>query len=43
VADLNGDGLMEFVVHAWETSDESSVIVHEFDGTEVTAVLTTTC
>jgi hypothetical protein len=43
VADLNGDGLMEFVVHAWETSDATSVIVHEFDGTEVTAVLTTSC
>lgn len=43
VADLNGDGLMEFVVHAWESEDQSSVVVHEYDGTEVTAVLTATC
>ena len=42
VADLNGDGLMEFVVHAWEGTD-TSVIVNSYDGTEVTAVLTTRC
>ncbi len=42
VADLNGDGLMEFVVHAWE-GDDASVIINTYDGTEVTAVLTTTC
>lgn len=43
VADLDGDGLMEFVVHAWESASDVSVIVNTYDGTEVTAVLTTTC
>jgi len=43
VADLNGDGLMEFVLHAWESEDDTSVVVHEYDGSEVTAVLTTSC
>ena len=44
VADLNGDGLMEFVVHAFvEDDEESTVIVNSYDGTEVTAVLTTGC
>jgi hypothetical protein len=42
VADLNGDGLMEFIVHAWEATD-ATVIVNSYDGTEVTAVLTTGC
>ncbi len=42
VADVNGDGLMEFVTHAYE-GNESTVIVHTYDGTEVTAVLTTNC
>jgi len=42
VADLNGDGLMEFVVHAWEGTD-ATVIVNSYDGTEVTAVLTAGC
>jgi hypothetical protein len=42
VADLNGDGLMEFVLHVWEGTG-SSVIVNSYDGSEVTAVLTTTC
>ena len=42
VADLNGDGLMEFVVHAWEDTD-ATVIVNSYDGTEVTAVLTAGC
>ncbi len=42
VADLNGDGLMEFIVHAWE-DNRASVIVNTYDGTEVTAVLTTSC
>lgn len=42
VADLNGDGLMEFVAHAWEGTD-ATVIVNSYDGTEVTPVLTTTC
>ncbi len=42
VADVNGDGLMEFTTHAFE-GDESTVIVHTYDGTEVTAVLTTSC
>lgn len=43
VADLNGDGLMEFVAHVWESEGETSVIVYDYDGTEVTAVLTTSC
>ena len=42
VADLNGDGLMEFIVHAWEDAD-ATVIVNSYDGTEVTAVLTAGC
>lgn len=43
VADLNGDGLMEFVVHAWESESDTSVVVNSYDGAEVTAVLTTSC
>lgn len=43
VADLNGDGLMEFVAHTWESESDTTVIVYEYDGTEVTAVLTTGC
>ena len=42
VADLNGDGLMEFVVHAWEGSG-AQVIVDSYDGTQVSAVLTAGC
>jgi hypothetical protein len=42
VADLNGDGLMEFVVHEWEATD-ATVVVNSYDGAEVTAVLTTGC
>lgn len=43
VADLNGDGLMEFVAHQWEDENDAGVVVYDYDGTEVTAVLTTTC
>ena len=42
VADLNGDGLMEFVVHAWEATS-ATVVVNSYDGAEVTAVLTADC
>lgn len=40
VADLNGDRIMEFVVHAWEATN-TGVVVHSYCGAEVTAVLTT--
>ncbi|NKB41079.1 MAG: hypothetical protein GKR86_08560 [Ilumatobacter sp.] len=40
VADLNGDRIMEFVVHAWEAT-KTGVVVHSYCGAEVTAVLTT--
>jgi hypothetical protein len=42
VADLNGDGRMEVAVHAW-SFEGSSVQLYEYDGTELTQVLTTGC
>lgn len=44
VADLNGDGLAEFVTHAWNDADEvTEVIVNTYDGSEVDSVLTASC
>jgi hypothetical protein len=43
VADLNGDGLMEFVVHSWTEDQEAEVLVYTYDGTEVDAVLRASC
>jgi hypothetical protein len=42
VADLNGDGRMEVLVHAWYY-EGAAVIVYTFDGTELTEVLSTGC
>jgi hypothetical protein len=42
VADVNGDGLMEVIVHSW-VGDDATVAVNTYDGTEVEAVLTTSC
>ncbi len=42
VADLNGDGRMEVLVHAWH-DERASVLVYTYDGTELTRVLTTGC
>jgi hypothetical protein len=42
VADLNGDGRMEVLVHAWYY-EGAAVIVHTYDGTELTEVLATGC
>ena len=42
VADYNGDAIMEVAVHAWYY-EGSSVIVFEYDGTELTEVLATGC
>ena len=42
VADLNGDGRMEVLVHAWYY-EGASVIVYTYDGTELTEVLATGC
>lgn len=42
VADLNGDGRFEIVVHAFQ-GDDSEVTVHTYDGTEVDPVLTAGC
>ena len=42
VADYNGDGRMEVAVHAWYY-EGSSVIVFEYDGTELVEVLTNGC
>ena len=42
VADLNGDGRMEVLVHAWYY-EGASVIVYTYDGTEFTQVLATGC
>ena len=42
VADYNGDGTMEVAVHAWYY-EGASVIVYEYDGTELTEVLSTGC
>lgn len=42
VADLNGDGRMEVVIHAWQL-EVASVTVYEYDGTTLNEVLTTSC
>lgn len=42
VADLNGDGRMEVVVHVWY-DEGSSVIVYTYDGTKFTEVLAEGC
>lgn len=42
VADYNGDARMEVAVHAWYY-EGSSVIVYEYDGTELVEVLATGC
>jgi hypothetical protein len=42
VADLNGDGRMEVVIHAW-FYEGASVILYEYDGTTLTEVLATGC
>lgn len=42
VADLNGDGLMEVVVHSW-VDEEATVTVDTYDGDEITTVLTASC
>jgi hypothetical protein len=42
VADLNGDGRMEVLVHAWYY-EGASVIVYTYDGTDFTQVLATGC
>jgi hypothetical protein len=42
VADLNGDGRMEVLVHAWYY-EGAGVIVYTYDGTELTEVLATGC
>lgn len=44
VADLNGDGLMEFVTHVWNDRDENAeVVVNTYDGEGVDSVLTASC
>lgn len=42
VADLNGDGRMEVLVHAWYY-EGAAVVVYTFDGSELTEVLTAGC
>jgi hypothetical protein len=42
VADYNGDGRMEVAVHSWYY-EGSSVILYEFDGTQLVEVLATGC
>lgn len=42
VADLNGDGQMELLVHAWYY-EGAAVIVYTFDGNELTQVLAAGC
>lgn len=42
VADLNGDGRMEVLVHAWYY-EGASVIVYTYDGDGVTQVLAAGC
>jgi hypothetical protein len=42
VADLNGDGRMEVLVHAWYY-EGASVLVYTYDGGELTRVLATGC
>ncbi len=42
VADLNGDGQMEILVHAWYY-EGAAVIAYTYDGTELTEVLSAGC
>ena len=42
VADLNGDGRMEVLVHAWYF-EGASVLVYTYDGNDLTEVLATGC
>jgi hypothetical protein len=42
VADVNGDGLMEVIVHSW-VGDDARVAVNTYNGDEVDAVLTASC
>ncbi len=42
VADLNGDGRMEVLVHAWYY-EGASALVYTYDGSELTEVLATGC
>ncbi len=42
VADLNGDGRMEVLVHAWYY-EGAAVLVYTYDGTSLTEVLATGC
>jgi hypothetical protein len=42
VADLNGDGRMEVLVHAWYY-EGASVLVYTYDGSELTRVLAAGC
>lgn len=42
VADLNGDGRMEVLVHAWYY-EGAAVVVYTYDGNELTEVLATGC
>jgi hypothetical protein len=42
VADLNGDGRMEVLVHAWYY-EGAAVIVYTYDGTDLTEVLSAGC
>jgi len=42
VADLNGDGKMEVIIHAWNF-ESASVIAYEYDGTALNQVLSTGC
>ncbi len=42
VADLNGDGRMEVLVHAWYY-EGAGVLVYTYDGTTLTEVLSTGC
>lgn len=42
VADLNGDGRMEVLVHAWYF-EGASVLVYTYDGSELTEVLASGC
>jgi hypothetical protein len=42
IADLNGDGRMEVIVHAWYY-EGAAVVVYEYDGTRLREVLSTGC
>jgi hypothetical protein len=46
VVDMNGDGLMEFVVHSWRgpvAAPISTATANTYDGSAVSAVLSTSC